>query len=78
MFFEFRKSFLFLLLMIHALLLVVKSFEIQCLRLVGSDNRSRSSFPQRLFSVKDGISLLLIASSNRLNCLFMLGVVRIR
>ena len=35
--------------------------------LVDSDNRSRSSFPQRLLSVKHDISLLLIELSNITN-----------
>ena len=46
--------------------------------LVGGDNRSRSPFSQSLFSAKDGIGLLLIASFNRLNSSLMLGVLRIR
>ena len=42
--------------------------------LVGSDNRIRLSFPQSLLSLKDGVSFLLIASSELLKSSFMLAV----
>ena len=45
---------------------------------VGSDNRSLSSRPPSLFSVKDDIRLFLIESSYLLISSLMLGVVIIR
>ena len=73
--------FLVVLLLIPILLLVVMSFEILFFNksgktdipipqsLVGSNSRSRSSFPQSFLYVKDGISLLLIVSSSLPNSL---------
>ena len=79
--------FLVVLLMMHVLLLVVKFYFCDFGKktgisvppiVVGGDNRSLSSMPQSLFSVKDDISLFLNESSYFLNFSLILEAVLVR